>query len=497
MKHIIYTLLTILAVQNFTFGQDRNVHLFHGHNGNHDSWGNYKSLLNTKCGVGTEAFNYSYQLESTSGLAIYVDSLSSRLQRDSATANDIAIGHSFGAAAARKLDELDTDKFGAFIAVGGPNNGAQLANSALNDSNPNKPSIRYYFEEGCEELVVGPLTALNNINNKFFKFLGLFYEDSIEDMLCNNYFNILLASQTVSKFMGDSTTVIDLKTGSTVSQIGMPKKPAVGIQATLSSPVHWNLFEDFSKDDRIEDSTPVEAWAEFNEAIQFAVDNPLLAKTLREFKKVLGLHMNSSEGSIPNSMRKLEVNLIVASEFFDKLSIFQGLLSPHIDNLSEELMDGAKWLENSECGFHELLGAGGGFSINTYTQMENVYLCNCWCNGNAIPCDDIIMADNLGCDGMMPPPPDFCAPNPADYCWDKEQVTYVVKIKNPLKPNDGVVPLVSQNLKGALRNVKVEGESISHFQEPRNQKVWERIDEQLKIESAPNPKFRLENCNLY
>ncbi len=500
MKNLLTFAISTIILLGALSAQEKQVHLFHGHNGFQDTWTGFKEDLQSKCSSDQKIHSYDYGFESTQGLTPYTTALKGGLESTLADSDDIVIGHSFGGAAARKFDEDDTQHFGAFITVGTPNKGAQFANSANNQSDPTQPSVKYYFQEGCEELVQGPIGAIENLDNAYFRFLHIFFESSLNEAFCECIFEYLVYQTEVGAFLGG--TVDDLELDSAVSKIGEPKLPAVAIQATLNSPVHWNLIGDMMEDPRMQENVNLlpgviecsnsalnpDAISDFS-GIQ-------MAATYSTLMNNLALYLESNDPTLGEQMNTFRKRLGVASRFFAKLAWFPGSLSPHFRKASEEFGEAARWIANSEGGYHNLIGAGGVRTAVTQTSLQRVYVCDCHCNGTDIPCDSLMLAEELGCDFMMPPPPDHCATNPADYCWETKPVTNTYYTTGDFRPNDGVVTLESQVLDGALRNVRVSNASMSHFQEPDHPMVWRQIFDQLDIWTAADPDFVLENCNF-
>lgn len=502
MKNLI-TIVLILSIA-VVYGQPKQVHLIHGHNGNGNSWEELQSTFSENCPDIT-AHKYDLQVESTSGLDIYSKALESELETNNSTSNDIAICHSFGGGAIKDLDNTDKTNIGGYITVASPHGGAQLASSVINDKYPRIPSLRFYLKSGCEEVAEDVVKAFLPVSPAL-KALELFKGNAMQMLLCDCSWFYLLATEGVASFYGNGETVKDLAKGGKMSLLDPPSKPSVGIQAVLSSPVHWNLLEYFINDPRASGgggmSGEYECYNEltgfFYDASETFIENIPLGKIWGFAKKIyilddiLGVFFPNKK-SLPEKMDGVERWMYVGSNYYNINKWVMPLMYAKFNKIARELEQGAQWIDFSEQGYERVIGSGGGAVINTYTEDEWVYLCNCWCKGEAIPCD-VTIADAMGCDGMMPPVPDYCSPNPDPGCWSLEEVTKYNITYVPSEPSDGVVPLSDQILDGALRNVLVEDSKPSHFAEPKDKGVWSVIQSQIDLNIAADPVFVLDNC---
>ena len=155
-------------------------------------------------------------------------------------------------------------------------------------------------------------------------------------------------------------------------------------------------------------------------------------------------------------------------------------------NTATELNQGANWIDASEEGWLELIGAGTGGTFVTETiRVPKVYE-PCMGNGECVQGEEICLKN-------------LCVPIGADPCnlpfKGFEFVTTTRFIPNPDIPNDGVVTVPSQQLPGALRIRPVN--NVSHFGEQNSPDVQSEISNQFQFGTPPvNPVFRINNCQF-
>lgn len=157
----------------------------------------------------------------------------------------------------------------------------------------------------------------------------------------------------------------------------------------------------------------------------------------------------------------------LAPRLWNPGSWFNGPIVAALNNASDEFGEGAFWMESSEAGWLELIGAGGG-GVIVWTE-EEVWVCD-------TPLDELPQNAEDPCD-------------PWDgECWQTIQVPRW--IPNPDLPNDGVVTVASSLLPGAARIIPAINDA-THFSEQEDGTVQFRIRQELRIPNAVAEVFEI------
>lgn len=445
MKNLILYICFFLAVTTM-MAQEKQIHFAHGLSGSTNSWAMLEGIVNNNCPL-VNTTNGTYN--STDGIAAYTaDYVAS--QGGGASNNDIAIGHSFGGIALRAMDQNNNGLFGGYITIASPHGGAQLANS-VNDG-----LLEIYLENACSQVIDDPLTAATNtlLSSPLTLFFG-FITTTISNgssILCNNLWEATLIAEGLfgNPFTGTGGQTIDeLEVGGAGSNLPASTLPSVGItgQANDGDDVHWALIQD-----RTGSNVPA--------TMQNVED---------EFRNIADILFGIS-GSLRVS-------------WWNPTSWLFGGLRVGLINTSVELNEGADWIETSEAGWTELIGAGGGITfIEELVEVPAFEPClsdgECGSNEKCIN-QQCISIDGGPCD--IPP----------------QQTTTIVILRpvaNPDMPNDGVVTVDSQLLPGSLRTEAVN--NVTHFGEQTDLGVHGVISEQFDPNRAVDFVFIIDGCTF-
>jgi hypothetical protein len=448
MKRIIYFIEAVIFVVTasvITQAQTtKDIHLMHGGGGNNSSWELAQSGLEQNC-INANTTNGTY--ESGDGIQAYVDEFVPNIQAVGSP-DDIAIAHSFGTLAARSLG--NTNLFGGYISVAGPHEGAQLATSVLDGT------LQSYIAEGCDQAVLRPLNVLPVVVSMGVLPITLeFVISEVSAWVCDGLFWAALQAEGLvgAPFTGqDMQSVHELQPGGRGSQLAPAAIPAIAIRSDLDSPIHWNLFG--------VRSTMASASATYRDIASFARGIASIARP----------------------------------RWWNPQSYIGGLyLENNLNRVANRLDAGADWIDNSEYGWHDIIGANNGgrwVTTDNWVPYDEV---PCFLNGGVNDC----------------PPKYWCV---LDECipWletrcglagsnavPQVNLQLDLWIPDPAKPSDGIVLTDSQSLPGAIRTIDVD--NVGHFQQRKDTRVGgvlDKVDDQFERERAINDVFKIDNCSI-
>lgn len=426
---ILFNLLLFTLV---SFAQDKKVHFAHGLGGDYGSWASLASKMDACPNVTTTNF----EMTSTEGMEKYIGEFSSNLSSEDQTA--IAIGHSFGGACLRSMDNANTKQFGGYFTVGTPHDGAPLANAYLDGELQNWISIGSVRNNKFQD-------ALSKIQN-IFSFNNSIPEN-LQACLGGGLINTIAKA---SPFVGDGTSAEELKVGGEIQNgLGAAILPAIGIECAI--PIEKNEF-----------------WT----TIDHIADNKLFGSAY---------NVQTYEFAF-----EIEKALLVTTE---TLNILVGVtyLFPEfqskVRSAAKKTRSLHTWWASIEHNWNELIGAGGKITGYNYVH-EEIWVCDCIdSHGNPVRCDGNQGQEIYDVDQYA-----IICDNNSD-CYETE--TTKIAIFGDDEPNDGIIPLERQELPGALVQEYVEGPT--HFGEPNSGGVEATIRKFTKI-IPPHPVFKITNC---
>jgi len=330
------------------------------------------------------------------------------------------------------LRNIDSEGyFGAYITVASVHEGSPLASSKL-DGN-----LELWMDAMCKEVITEPYNAITGLNTLFG--LATTFQNEAEDLICKNTYDAL--NFFASEFVGNGQSVYDLQVGGAVSDLPPASIPGIGIVCTSEGHPLWTLIEG---------------------GYPFIKAN-LLATTV-------------------------EVGAISASHFFNVLSnlTFNPIRKRKLRKASKECKDSYNFLQNSDSAWNQLIGSGGTISYSTSTS--ETWVCDCYDinSGQPIPCT------TQNADVELIPydidPMSTCSES--QDCWVSS--TYTEVTFGPDLPSDGLVPLNRQSLPGSIHEDKIR--NVSHFEQPKNEAVQNKIFKHLHPSTAIHQKFIIQKC---
>ncbi|MES2732086.1 MAG: hypothetical protein V4714_10070 [Bacteroidota bacterium] len=213
--------LGLFLLVSMTYAQGRRpVVWVGGLNEGNEFWANYATLFQQERQMNSDRDSYSAASRAgVNGMAAIVRT------HGAVGGNSLGIGHSMGGVALREVDRNDPNRFSAYITMGSPMNGTQVAVSVLNGS------LRVAIDDGVGRMLAGP-----NANSLAIPFVdGLLVDDFVRKIG-------KAISPEVNTF--GRQTLTDLSPGSAYMQ-GIRNfagnVPAVSIQGVENGPVHWRI----------------------------------------------------------------------------------------------------------------------------------------------------------------------------------------------------------------------------------------------------------------
>lgn len=215
---------------------DRNVMYVHGWGEDDTTWDIYDSLFDLE----RQHDGRSPEFIDNSGGAMFANGVSAGVNNNfpgttGPNTLNIGIGHSFGGLAVREVDRRvgtgGPQRFGAFITVGSPNNGAQIINSIR------AGDVTDAMDDACEQLSAGPL-----VEPIPFVYVQAASGVVTNDVLCRLMSDLYLDGVFQDEVDGPSGD--DMEVGSdfiTALNNTPPNVPSISIWGNENSPVHWRL----------------------------------------------------------------------------------------------------------------------------------------------------------------------------------------------------------------------------------------------------------------
>ena len=228
-KVIIFLMLFLFALPKITaFAQNRNVYWVHGLGGNETAWEYYANIFTSERKINSIRQNYG---PTTDGLAPAAARLRNSVTNTNST--NLAIGHSMGGVMIREVDRMPiannpnaAKKFGGYITVASPNNGAPVSANLLNGN------VAKAAQKAVEDMMAGPTSDPLMI-------LPLIVGGVYVHLFVPFDINLDFLSQTTNN---------DLKEGSkAMNDINdftqyTPVPHRISIIAEETSPVHWRMI---------------------------------------------------------------------------------------------------------------------------------------------------------------------------------------------------------------------------------------------------------------
>ncbi len=220
----------------------RSVDWVHGLGEGQDTWAIYEAIFTAeRCMNGYRAPGYT----TGSGIQVFANQVSNRANSSTgfpriSNPRSIAIGHSMGSLAIRRVDQMDhtpninSKRFGGIITVGGPNKGAGLVNSYEDGQ------VAYVFNDACNKLAAGPISELPFV-------LSLVANGWVREDVCD-----YLEDSVINPFLEDETglpNATELKQNSEqINNINMYTStvPRISIWGNETGPVHWRIASSFA-----------------------------------------------------------------------------------------------------------------------------------------------------------------------------------------------------------------------------------------------------------
>lgn len=454
MKNYILYTLTFVALNLSLFGQTKTVHLAHGLGGSEASWEDLESALNNCPNVNTTIGDYN----SSDGIGAYEGDFESAVGATSSN-YDLAVGHSFGGIALRSMDQINNGLFGGYITVASPHGGAKLANSV------NNGQLENYLENACDEVLNDPITAANNalLSSPISWVIGVITSGfSIgSDYLCENLWEIALIAEGIlvgGAFTGNGQSISDLELEGAASNLPASTLPSVAITGFQPEEVevHWALLGD-------------------------------------RMDKDVAQEMQDMENSMLNMADFLfSVAPTFQVQWWNPATWLFGGLQTGCINTAQELIEGANWIDASESGWNELIGAGGGGKwITEEIEVDIAIDDECVgpedCNGISDDGNPLVCQFGQCVDPFVNP----CSTNSNN---GTSFITITTYIAFPELENDGVVVKNNQLLPGALR--VVDTDNVSHFGETKDPAVLSAISDQFQPGNTVADVFVILDCQF-
>ncbi|MEO1263384.1 MAG: hypothetical protein AAFZ15_31530 [Bacteroidota bacterium] len=389
------------------FSQDRNVMYVHGLGENATTWDIYDALFDAE----RQHDGRSPNFVDGAGVAAMATSVSGGVitgfpgSSGPSTLN-IGIGHSMGGLGIREVDRTrtgNTQRFGALVTVGSPNNGAQIINSVRDGS------VTDAMEDACEKLSAGPLSEIPGM-------LGVFVSGVGNDVICSILADELLDGLITNAVAGPSED--DMVVGSPFLGTlngAAPNVPAISIWGNENSPVHWRLLSSFDTDNA-NDTKYVE-----------------IANLMR---------------NIYNGFYILHLSKAIVGGFL-------GFINPAIWAAAavhawqaSQWHKGKKWFDNSESIWNGLTGCVATEMDITITYTTSAYwsFCSCFSTGSQ---------DWIDC-------VDFHCPNGISNCLEEVSYTQTIIVNDK---SDGLLCDQTQLIGGLASGDVYEAKGVNHNEE--------------------------------
>lgn len=235
MKTKTYKIIALLfLLPMMSWAQDRNVIWVHGLGESQFTWDIYENLFETERRMTAISEDYP----DFNGLTVAANNVVSDIDgafgfngaRDD---DNMAIGHSMGGIVCREVDRTRTgfnQRFGGYITVGSPNDGAAVVNALQNGDGVTG------MTDACNRMTAGPLSEISllifNVGGWAHNvFCSVLLDDLLEDNFGPNGFNT--ASHNDLRVGSPRMNAINNANTGT---------PRISIFGNENSPVHWRLL---------------------------------------------------------------------------------------------------------------------------------------------------------------------------------------------------------------------------------------------------------------
>jgi len=281
------------------------------------------------------------------------------------SANNIAWGHSFGGLAIREMERNGVaGDFGGFITAGTTHNGAKMATSFANGD------ALEFLTEGCTEAGTDPVSAsalLFPFPIPIFGVVGGFTGDLFCEGRIMNVFEgdggAFTGEATINDLQPNSTAINNLNDFQSTKRI-------INVFGSENSPVHWRWLSSVLKPiDNSFITTPESRPA-------FLPLNSTEESPDALHNQILGIQ--ELEGDLANLTAALGVAFVINPFTFHK--------APAAFFTSAQWTQGENWLENSEAGWNDLIGATDDFV--TFEVIETLQMTE--------PCQEMLLDADFG-----------------------------------------------------------------------------------------------------
>jgi hypothetical protein len=405
-----------------TNAQDRNVIWVHGILGGETSWQIYDDMFEQSHKMIGERMDYSDNHDDLKGFSVAALNLRGDIDAtfpngQATNPQNIAVCHSMGGLVTREMQRQlfntnQADRFGGFITVGSPHNGAKIANSILNGN------ADAFTQSACIELSAGPASSMYpNLSAN---------GQTINDICTAFQTNLINPLQGIGNNMQSLT---DMSTNSTIiNQLNTHNNnnvtmPRLAIKGWENGPVHWRM-------------------------ISSGFTGSLLGT------------QNMNDELIPNSVNIFR-NMYIASRAYNNMmsSIYAYVggfgigtnyyrkIAGRYNNRGVQWNRGIVWLDNSENQWNTLTGCFQNTTTTITTQTYLAASCNqnyqtgtpAWQNCIIQQCGSLNMSN----------------------CWQTTTQTFTTIVRDR---SDGVVCEGSQQgLGGVCATLTANG--VNHFEE--------------------------------
>ena len=232
LQKIIFLLFAVVVGLPLNTKGQRNIVWVHGLNTSLQDWTNFSNQFTGLSG--SHQFNQSTPLTYTSsdGLQVFANQITSKNPAGifNSSTRPIAVGHSMGGAALRRLDF--TTNVGGIIAVGAPLDGAGVATAV------NSGEGTAQIHNGVNQVSRGPISELAILPSV----LGIRVSSVIEALIAHGVFTNDPLAFNPSTFGEASVNDLQINGGITADMNNTPTaRPKISIFGNLSSPVQWKM----------------------------------------------------------------------------------------------------------------------------------------------------------------------------------------------------------------------------------------------------------------
>jgi hypothetical protein len=422
MKNILKYSISCLLLMNSVIinAQDRNVIWVHGILGGETSWQVYDDMFEQSHQMIGERMDYSDNHDDLKGFSIAATNLLGDINTafpngQATNPQNIAVCHSMGGLVTREMQRQlfntnQADRFGGFITVGSPHNGAKIANSILNGS------ADAFTAFACTELGAGP-------NSTTLSFLG-FTPNVICNIFDNQLFTPMKGAGNFLQSLKDMSpnSILNNQLNAHNANLTMPRLAITGRE---NGPVHWRVISS-------------------------------------GLTSTVGGISNMNDEVIPNAISGLRNAYINMRTYNNILSSVYSILggkglfsyrkrAAFFANKAIQWNRGIVWFDNSENQWNTLTGCFQNTTTTITTQTYLAASCNqnyqtgtpAWQNCIIQQCGSLNMSN----------------------CWQTTTQTFTTIVRDR---SDGVVCETSQGaLGGTLTTIQTNG--VNHFEE-RNTK---------------------------